>query len=122
VKLEEHAPQVGQHYRSEYQLHTADNQPFGEKVLLEFKVEADQEESAMFDSLMESMNLDKDGKLNELDFNAPAEKEERMSMMINQNAGAFGTEAAAATALLGSGQVNPVQPQAPAQPQPLSYG
>ena len=124
MKLEEQAPQVGNHYRSEYQLHTAEDQPFGEKVRLEFKVEADQEESAMFDSLMESMALDKDGKgLNELDFNAPADKEERMSMMINQKADAFGNEAAAAAALAGSAQVDPVQPQAPAQPQaPISYG
>ena len=49
------------------------------------------------------MNMDKSGdKLNEVDFNAGGEKEERMSMMINQRTGAFGNEAAAANALMGS--------------------
>ena len=81
VKIDQYAPQVGQHYKTEYQLHTAEQVAFGERVLLDFIVEAGEEESVMFENLMDSMNVDKPNA--QLNFNVDGPKEERMSMMIN---------------------------------------
>ena len=91
MKISVKAPESGDHYTSSYQLHTDDNEPFGDRVSLDFKLGADQEESIMLESLMDSMNPDK--VVNELDFNRPRDgKEERQSMMINQKVGAFPNE------------------------------
>ena len=97
--------------------------PFGEKVTLDFKLGADQEESVMFESLMNSMDPDKIDSMNELDFSRPRDgKEERESMMINQKTGAFANERVpVAMAGVGVGAGVAVMNQAQPAPQALSY-